>query len=354
MFVASRPGPLRNYAATPPSRPPAPGEVTVILCTRDRPDLLANALAALTIAVGKTGADVLVVDSGSRLEATADVARAAGVRYLRSDVPGLSIARNAGLSQTDREIVVYTDDDCAVDPGFLEPLLRPFADPAVGAATGALHDGSAGAPSPVARAEERLSRTTAGLDAGHGALMAFRRTALLGAGAFDPILGAGRHFGGAEDMDAFCRILSAGHLIVRVPSAVVNHLFTRDDDDYLRLNENYGLGIGAMCAKWLRQSPREGRALTALIGRRGISRYARRFGHRRTRRGQGVYLRAVLRGWREAREIPLAGPVFADIRPPEPVTVVVPSQPAAPATAAPGITSATARPARSPADGVRR
>ena len=155
------------------------------------------------------GVDLLVVDSGSTSSATRDAAINAGVRYVRSDIPGLSIARNAGLAATDRELVVFTDDDCAVTSGFLAPLIAPFAMPSVAAATGTLRDiGDTSAPS--AAPVEILRRTNQGLDAGHGALMAFRRSALLASGAFDPLLGAGRHFGGAEDMDAFCRLLHAG------------------------------------------------------------------------------------------------------------------------------------------------
>ncbi|MCS5735601.1 glycosyltransferase family 2 protein [Herbiconiux daphne] len=312
---------LHGGEADVPSRRWTRDDVTVVLCTRDRPEMLAHALEALKTALGP-GADILVVDSGSRSAATADTAAAAGVRFVRSDVPGLSIARNLGLASTEREIVVYTDDDCAVEPGFLEPLIHPFIFPVVGAVTGSLRDASAsGSPLP-APSEEHLHRTTEGLDAGHGALMAFRRAALIEVGAFDPVLGAGRRFGGAEDMDAFCRVLHSGREIVRVPASVVTHLYTRSDDDYVQLNRNYGLGIGAMCAKWLRTSPRSGIALTALIARRGVSRYVRRLRNKRTRRGQSVYLRSIVGGLREAYGIPRAGGVFVDVQPPQPVVLV--------------------------------
>jgi glycosyltransferase involved in cell wall biosynthesis len=291
--------------------------VSIVLCTRDRPSLLADALAALRVAL-PAEAEVIVVDSGSTTTETADVAAAAGVRYVRSDVPGLSIARNLGLRSSDRDIVVFTDDDCLVVPGFLDELVAPFESASVGATTGTLRDASDDrelAPGPLVA----LHAVTEGLDAGHGALMAFRRSAILDLGGFDPVLGAGRRFGGAEDMDAVCRILRAGLIVVRVPRAVVRHVFTRGDDDYLRLNTNYGLGMGAMCAKWLREAGGDGRRLTAVVIRRGLSRFARRLRPARARRGQGAYLRGLVRGYAEGRRLDVADLVFVDAAPPTPV-----------------------------------
>jgi len=281
--------------------------------------MLADALDALLGAVPDS-VDVLVVDSGSTSTATRDAALKACVRYVRSDVPGLSIARNAGLAATDREFVVFTDDDCAVTPGFLDALIAEFASPDVAAATGTLRDIAVGASS-VASPVAILRRTTQGLDAGHGALMAFRRSALVSAGGFDPLLGAGRHFGGAEDMDVLCRLLHAGHAVARVPASVVTHVYTRTDEDYITLNENYGRGIGAMCAKWLRGDRRAGLSLTALVARRGVVRYARRLRAARARRGQQAYLRAVVRGLREGWSLPLRDLLFVDTAPPAPVRI---------------------------------
>lgn len=293
--------------------------VSVIVCTRDRAQMLAAALDALRAAI-PADVDILVVDSGSTSHATRDAAAGAGVRYVRSDIPGLSIARNAGLAATDAELVIFTDDDCAVAPGFLAPLLAPFDDARVAGATGTLRD-IADTSAPSAAPVDFLTRTNQGMDAGHGALMAFRRSALLAGGGFDPLLGAGRRFGGAEDMDVFCRLLHAGNTVARVPASVVTHVYTRSDDDYIALNENYGRGIGAMCAKWLRTDRRAGVSLTALVARRGIVRYARRLRTARARRGQQAYLRAVLRGLREAWRLPLAQGMLVDANPPAPVTI---------------------------------
>jgi glycosyltransferase involved in cell wall biosynthesis len=285
--------------------------------------MLANALDALRTAAGD--AEIIVVDSASETAATREVAASAGVRYIRSDIPGLSIARNVGLAGTHRSIVVFTDDDCAVDPEFLAPLLAPFAEPAIVAVTGRLQD-VADQSLPPAPTVDVLRRVSSGLDAGHGALMAFRRAGLLSTGGFDPLLGAGRRFGGAEDMDAFCRLLHDGGRIARVSASVVKHLNTRDDHDYVVLNENYGRGIGAMLAKWIRTHPVHGAALAAVVFRRGAVRYLRRRRSARGRDGQRAYFRGIGTGLREGRQLPVSGENFVDRIPPVAVRVDEPME----------------------------
>lgn len=264
------------------------------------------------------GTEVIVVDSGSKTTETARVADREGVVFVRSDVPGLSIARNAGLGVATRAVVAYTDDDCAVEPGFVEALGAAFRDQAVGAATGYLRDHTAD-PGADVRRPATLTTTVQGLDAGHGALMAFRRGPLSSLGGFDSLLGAGRRFGGAEDLDAFARILHAGWSIARVPDAVVVHENTRDDDDYADLNAAYGRGLGAMCAKWRRIDATAARALAGVVARRAAVRSVRRCAATRTRRADSAYVGGLLTGFREGRSIPVVDGLFVDREPDAPV-----------------------------------
>ena len=59
---------------------------------------------------------------------------------MRSDIRGLSIARDVGVRATERPLVLFTDDDCIAVEGWLEPILARFADPTVGAVTGRMLD----------------------------------------------------------------------------------------------------------------------------------------------------------------------------------------------------------------------
>ena len=86
---------------------PRPEDVTLAICTRERPEMLASALASFT-AVTPPGVQILVVDSASTTPATWEVADAAGVDYVRSDIKGLSIARNLFLAHCRKERTART------------------------------------------------------------------------------------------------------------------------------------------------------------------------------------------------------------------------------------------------------
>src|SRR5687767_8113024 len=105
----------------------AVGSVSVVVASRDRPEQLRGALAAIRAAM-PAGTEVVVVDSASTGAGTRQVTDDAGARYLRCDRPGVSRARNLGLETTQAEIVAFTDDDCRPAPGWLDALARPFAD----------------------------------------------------------------------------------------------------------------------------------------------------------------------------------------------------------------------------------
>ena len=61
------------------------------------------------------------------------VAGAAGARVLRHPASrGPAAARNAGLAAAATPLVAFLDSDVVPEPGWLEPLLAAFADPAVG------------------------------------------------------------------------------------------------------------------------------------------------------------------------------------------------------------------------------
>lgn len=305
----------------PPSRRsdaarPSPSDVTIVVCSRNRAEMLAGALARIA-ETAPSGVRVLVVDSASESGATAEAAAAAGVDLVRTDVRGLSIARNIGLARADRAIVVYTDDDCRPAPGWIEHLLPPFEDDAVGAVTGRLVDHAGGAPAPDEPAS-RLTRTVDGLDAGHGALMAFRRELLDRLGGFDEVLGAGRRFAGAEDLDMFCRILASGSAIVREPRSMILHVHTREDREYTELLHGYGLGLGGLVTKWLRMSPAVGARLAVLALGRTVVRLVHGLGSRRRRRGQFAMLRGTVTGMVRSARFPIAAARFVDTDPPPP------------------------------------
>jgi mycofactocin system glycosyltransferase len=126
---------LETGMANPDPGPPGargglgPDDVTVVIPVRDRPAGLARCLA------GCRGLRVVVVDDGSADQrATAEVVARAGARCVRRPVSGgPGAARNTGLAEVATPLVAFVDSDCVPEPGWLDPLLGHFADPAVAA-----------------------------------------------------------------------------------------------------------------------------------------------------------------------------------------------------------------------------
>ncbi|WP_127792796.1 glycosyltransferase family 2 protein [Agromyces sp. LHK192] len=300
---------------------PSPSELAVIVCSRERADMLARSLASI-VAATPPAVDVIVVDSASTTTATMDAAASAGVRVVRSDVKGLSIARNLGVASTDRPIVLFTDDDCVALDGWTDAVLRNFDDPRVGVVTGRMLDHTlvtASGTDPAPARVDRIERILGGLDGGHGALMAFRREAVDRIGGFDDVLGAGREFAGAEDLDAFCRVIAAGFVLVRDERAVVHHVNTREGEEYTRLYRGYGLGLGAMTAKWVRFRPASGVAMLFVLLKRTVVRAVRHARHARRGAADRAMLRGILSGFARATRMRLDGERFVDDHRPTPV-----------------------------------
>jgi len=104
--------------------------VSVVLCTRDRTDLVLTALDGLT-SLRYPSFEIVVVDNAPSSDATRDAVRArfAGdqrVQYVREPRPGLSCARNRGVAEAAADIVAFTDDDVRVDPWWLDGIARGF------------------------------------------------------------------------------------------------------------------------------------------------------------------------------------------------------------------------------------
>src|SRR5690606_22900487 len=99
---------------------------TVAVCPRDRPAQLARCLPALR-RLDPPPAEVLVVDSASRDGAALALAGEHDCRAIRSDRPGLSIARNLALAATRTPWLAFTDDDAEVPPHWAGAMARALA-----------------------------------------------------------------------------------------------------------------------------------------------------------------------------------------------------------------------------------
>jgi glycosyltransferase involved in cell wall biosynthesis len=135
----------RPEAADESSSEPPP-RVSVVVATYERRDKTLRCVASL---VDQTLRDieVIVVDDGSR-DDTPDAVEAS-VRG-RADVPvrvlrngrnlGANASRNRGIAVARGDLVAFIDSDCIAYPDWLERIVVPFSDPAVGAVSGLVED----------------------------------------------------------------------------------------------------------------------------------------------------------------------------------------------------------------------
>ena len=215
--------------------------VSVVICTRDRPDELARCLASLP-AQSRRADEVIVVDNASTGPETREVSVAAGVHYVREHRPGLDIARNTGLLAARSQIIAYTDDDTELHPRWLERLVAAFEDDEdVLAVTGLVLPAELDTEAQwIFEARwgfgRGFTRTDFGPDfylakrpygcpaweIGAGANMAFRRAVIEEVGLFDERLDVGAA-GCSGDSEYWYRILAAGRTCRYEPSAVVFH-----------------------------------------------------------------------------------------------------------------------------------
>jgi glycosyltransferase involved in cell wall biosynthesis len=258
--------------------------VSLIVCTRNRATALGACLAAIAAIRTCAAWELVVVDNGStdgtRAVIDAFAAQAAfPVRAVTQPVPGLSNARNAGLAAALGTFVLFTDDDCYVDPGIIDATIAAFADAALGYASGRVRLFDP-ADYPVTINESCTPLRFAArrfLPAGavKGANLAFRRCVLDAIGPFDPLFGSGALFP-AEDADAAMRASLAGWDGVYDPAIVVWHHHGRKGDDVAALYSSYDLGRGAFHAKLLGLRGGLGPGLRAWAGlpRRALARPA--------------------------------------------------------------------------------
>ena len=259
-----------------------PPFISVIIPTRDRPQRLQVAVSS--ILASRYPADrfeVVLVDNAPATAGTADLVRGRfadepRVRYLRENAPGSASARNHGIGRVEADLLAFTDDDVVVDPHWLTEIARAFAsEPDVSCVTGLLlpmeleteaqmlfeqYGGfSRGFERRVFHRDDRpadspLYPFAAGIY-GTGNNMAFRRSALIEIGAFDPALGNGTPALGGVDSEALLRTVLRGHKLVYEPWSIVHHAHRPDYEGLRRQVYNYGAGLTAYLLKTLLDDP---------------------------------------------------------------------------------------------------
>jgi glycosyltransferase involved in cell wall biosynthesis len=108
-------------------------DLTVCICTHDRPDYVSDCLDGLRHqTVSRDRFTVLLVDSASSPEAAAelgDLATGNEARLIRLDQPGISQARNAGAWAARTPFIAYIDDDAVPSADWVGAILTATTQP---------------------------------------------------------------------------------------------------------------------------------------------------------------------------------------------------------------------------------
>ena len=260
--------------------------VTVVVATRDRPDLLQECLASI-FAGTLAPRQVIVVDNAPSDDRTKLVVNRLAeteprLAYVREPRPGLARAHNAALPYLSTPLVAFTDDDVLVDRRWLERLVRAFGDDEqIACVTGMI------APRELETLPQQWIEANTTYDKGlrrrtfddadhrpsdplfpytsgafgSGANMGFRTAYLLRGGGFDVALGTGTYAMGGDDLAAFYDVVAAGYRLVYEPAAIVLHRHHREYAGLRRQTYGYGAGLGAHLMRCFLRDPRMVRIL---------------------------------------------------------------------------------------------
>lgn len=116
-------------------------ELSVIIPSCDRPDLLAGALEALSKqSAPQEDFEIIICDnssSGSALGLSESFqSKLRNLRYFHVPAPGLHEARHKGLFESQAEILAFIDDDSKVFPSWVEAVIKTFSDKEIAMAGG--------------------------------------------------------------------------------------------------------------------------------------------------------------------------------------------------------------------------
>ena len=219
--------------------------MSVLVCTRNGSRTLEECLASLE-KLSYPNFEIIVVDDGSTDQTRQIIQAHPQARYLFQEPAGLSVARNTAANYASGEILVYTDDDCVVDPDWLTYLALAFQDPKVAAAGG---PNIPPAPQNLAQAcviaapggpaHVLLTDTTA--EHLPGCNLAVRKSAFTEVGGFLP-----KYHAAGDDVDFCWRLSERGLTIAFHPGAMVWHYRRFSIKAYLKQQIGYGKAEGLL------------------------------------------------------------------------------------------------------------
>jgi glycosyltransferase involved in cell wall biosynthesis len=247
--------------------------LSFIIATRNRKQAICGCLDSIAASVDHAGlnsAEIVVVDNGSTDGTSSVVAAWASanrlpVQLLHEPKAGASRARNLAVRHAGGDLLVFTDDDCRLDPAYVSRFLAyDAADTGLVLRGGLVTSGDStdlplSVTPPAFRRWHRDRNPPRHENIGTfvlGCNMAMRRALAEHIGFLDPDFGPGARIGSGEDHEYVFRAYCAGVTIEVVPDMAVSHHHGRKDaSDGNRLMRSYMVASGAIYAKYFLKSP---------------------------------------------------------------------------------------------------
>jgi GT2 family glycosyltransferase len=222
--------------------------MSVVVCTHNGSRTIEKTCQEL-VELDYPDYEVIVVDDGST-DRTADIVKQYPVRLIQTENQGLSAARNVGANVATGDIIAYIDDDAWPDPHWLSYLAMAFDSgefAGVGGPNiappdeGMVADSVANAPGgPI-----HVLLTDDVAEHIPGCNMAFRKSALMAVGGFDPTFRVA-----GDDVDLCWRIQAKGWKLGFTSAAMVWHRRRSSMRTYLKQQFGYGKAEAMLERKW--------------------------------------------------------------------------------------------------------
>ena len=116
-----------------------PLKISVVIITKDNPENLRDLLGSL-IDQSQMPDEVVVVHNNSlkNYDTVFDEFRSSlPLKTVLETNPGIPVARNRGIQESNGDLIIFTDDDCIADPFWVQNMVKPFYyNPYIGAVGG--------------------------------------------------------------------------------------------------------------------------------------------------------------------------------------------------------------------------
>ncbi|MFX1519416.1 MAG: glycosyltransferase family 2 protein [Promethearchaeota archaeon] len=233
--------------------------VSVIIITYNRCRDLERCLDSI-MAQTYSNFETIIVDGGST-DCTFDVIQQYPLKIVQEPKRGgISAARNLGISHSKGDIVVFLDDDAIAEMDWLENLVKPFENEKVAGVSGKV----------IPIKNNLFNREFApdydqGLDIKEtkyfvGCNMAFRKTAIVEVGLFDPKIRYG------HDENELCsRLLNVDYRLIYTPYAVAHHDYVTSFSALLKKKFKLGKSRAYLEEKWGYQSDTKKRKIYPIL-----------------------------------------------------------------------------------------